>query len=197
VQNFLLIGETVAEILRFFDFFFKMATVRHLRFVMCTFGPPTTTIWWYLFSWNRCIVVSTICRCWYFDVDIVWLEKENAYSGPKMVFGYFTSKMGSSHIAPPKSTSLCRSTSYNIQLVKIGLPVVAQLNLLPHPRNPMLLMGKHSPKVFLSVWASASPWFLGSTRLSIPNGLAVLHSSRHSVRLIKSVTTSAVKTWSS
>ena len=196
MQNFLLIGETVAEILRFFDFFSKWRPSAILDLLCARLDHPRR-LFGGIYLVGIDVVVSTICKCWYFDVDIVWLEKENAYSGPKMVFGYFTPKMGSTHIAPPKSTSLCRSTSYNIQLVKIGLPVVAQLNLLPHPRNPMLLMGKHSPKVFLSVWASASPWFLGSTRLSIPNGSAVLHSSRHSVRLIKSVTTSAVKTWSS
>jgi len=44
VQNFLLIGQTVGEISRFFDFSFKMAAVRHLGFVMWTFGPPTASI---------------------------------------------------------------------------------------------------------------------------------------------------------
>jgi len=39
VPNFAAIGETVAEIRRFFDFS-KMAAVRHLGFVMRVFGPP-------------------------------------------------------------------------------------------------------------------------------------------------------------
>jgi len=37
IQNFVAIGETVPGILRFFDLF-KMATVRHLVFVIRVFG---------------------------------------------------------------------------------------------------------------------------------------------------------------
>jgi len=36
LPNFMVIGQTVAEIWRFLDFS-KMAAVRHLGFVMCTF----------------------------------------------------------------------------------------------------------------------------------------------------------------
>ena len=59
VQNFVLISQTVAEIRRFLDLK-KMTAVRHLGFVMCMFGPPTTSIWWYLkFGWNRCSSFDT------------------------------------------------------------------------------------------------------------------------------------------
>ena len=47
VPNFAAIGQTVAEIWRFFDFY-KMAAVRHLVFVMRMFGPHTKGIWWSL-----------------------------------------------------------------------------------------------------------------------------------------------------
>jgi len=48
MQNSVAIGETVAEIWQFFYFFFKMAALPHLRFVVCMFGPPTKSIWWCL-----------------------------------------------------------------------------------------------------------------------------------------------------
>ena len=45
VPNFIKIGQSVAKILRFFDFF-KMAAVRHLGFVWGIFGPlPTVSTW--------------------------------------------------------------------------------------------------------------------------------------------------------
>jgi len=43
VCNFVAIGQTVAEIWRFFDFS-KIAVVRYLRFVMRVFGPHTNGI---------------------------------------------------------------------------------------------------------------------------------------------------------
>ena len=47
VPNFVTIGQTVADIWRFFDFS-KMAAVHHLGFVMSMFRPPTKGIWWSL-----------------------------------------------------------------------------------------------------------------------------------------------------
>jgi len=47
VPNFVEIGQTAAEIWRFFDFS-KMAAVRHLGFMMRVFGIPTKGIWWSL-----------------------------------------------------------------------------------------------------------------------------------------------------
>jgi len=47
VQNFVAIGQTVSEIWRFFDIF-KLATVRHLGFVMSMFRQPTKSICWSL-----------------------------------------------------------------------------------------------------------------------------------------------------
>jgi len=44
MQNFVLIGETVAEIWRFF-YFFNLAVVLHLGFVMRMFGPSMTSVW--------------------------------------------------------------------------------------------------------------------------------------------------------
>ena len=44
LPNFLAIGQTVAEIWRFFDFS-KMAAVRYLEFMMRMFRPPTKDIW--------------------------------------------------------------------------------------------------------------------------------------------------------
>jgi len=51
--NLASIGQTIAEIWRFFDFS-KMAAVRHLGFVMSVFGPPTKGIWWSL----------SLCKIW-------------------------------------------------------------------------------------------------------------------------------------
>ena len=57
MPNFVAIGQTVAEIRRFFDFS-KMAAVRHLGFVMRMFGPPTKAFGGIYhcvkFGWNRC-----------------------------------------------------------------------------------------------------------------------------------------------
>jgi len=39
-------------------------------------------------------------------------------------FGMIIPTMGRSHIAKPKGIFLCRSTSYNVEIVKIGPPVL-------------------------------------------------------------------------
>jgi len=46
MPNFVEIGQSVAEISHFW--FFKMAAVRHLGFVVRVFGPHTKSIWWSL-----------------------------------------------------------------------------------------------------------------------------------------------------
>ena len=51
VPNFVAIGQTVPEIWRFFDFS-KMASVRHLGFVMFVYGQPTNGIRWSLTLFN-------------------------------------------------------------------------------------------------------------------------------------------------
>jgi len=48
VPNFIEIGQTFAEIWRVAGFFFKMAAVRHLGFVVRLQEPPTMTTWWSL-----------------------------------------------------------------------------------------------------------------------------------------------------
>ena len=63
MQNLVLVGQTIAETLRFFDLFFKMASVRHIGFAMCMFEPPTTTIWCYhcaKFGWNRLLSFNSM-----------------------------------------------------------------------------------------------------------------------------------------
>ena len=55
VPNFVKIGQLVAKILRFFEFF-KMAAVRHLGFVRGIFGPPTVR----KFIW----VSPSLCKIW-------------------------------------------------------------------------------------------------------------------------------------
>jgi len=78
---FVAIGETVAEIWRFFDLS-NMAAVCHLGFVMRTFGPPTKAIWWSL----------SLCKMWlesiqsfryYASFNILRVKLENAYSRPQ------------------------------------------------------------------------------------------------------------------
>ena len=85
--------------------------------------------------------------------------------------------MGSSLIAIPKSTSLHRNKSYDIQIVKIGPTIFAQLTLLANPQNPMLCNGQYTGlKVPLPMAASAplsNTWFSGSTWLSIPIGILI------------------------
>jgi len=65
------IGQTVADKRRFFDFL-EMAAVRHFKFVMHVFEPPTKRIWCLLnccaeFGWNwlcsfEDMLVSTLCE---------------------------------------------------------------------------------------------------------------------------------------
>lgn len=42
--NLVPIGQAVAEIWRFFDFFYKMAVIRHLGIVIRVFGAPTKSL---------------------------------------------------------------------------------------------------------------------------------------------------------
>ena len=53
MPNFVKIGQSAAEIWRFFDFS-KMAAVRHLGFVMHVSGPPMKGLWWSL----------SLCKTW-------------------------------------------------------------------------------------------------------------------------------------
>ena len=48
MPNLVEIGQTAAEIWRFFGFFQDGGHGRHLGFVMRVFGPPTKGIWWSL-----------------------------------------------------------------------------------------------------------------------------------------------------
>jgi len=70
MPNLVQIGQTVAEIWRFFDFS-NMAAVRRLAFVMRVFRPPTKSTWWFYrsakFRWNgHCSLedmrVSILCQ---------------------------------------------------------------------------------------------------------------------------------------
>jgi len=54
MPTFMAIGQTIAEIWRFFDFFSNMAAVRHLGFVVRLLGPSTKGIWWSL----------SLCQIW-------------------------------------------------------------------------------------------------------------------------------------
>jgi len=54
VQSFVLIGQVIADIWQFFNFF-QMAALHHLGFVMCMFGALMTSIWWYL----------SLCKMWF------------------------------------------------------------------------------------------------------------------------------------
>ena len=66
VQNFVFVGQTVAEMWRFFVFF-KIAAVRHLRFVMCIFGPPYDKYLVAFITVQSLVgidaVLSIICKC--------------------------------------------------------------------------------------------------------------------------------------
>jgi len=55
---FVVIGQTVTEMWKFFDFS-KMAAVRHVGFVMCVFGLSTKGIWWSL----------SLCNIW---LESIW-----------------------------------------------------------------------------------------------------------------------------
>jgi len=58
---------------------------------------------------------------------------------------------------PPKGNSLCKNTSYDIQIVKFGPTIFAQLTLLSNPENPVLsvLFNRlDTPKVPIPVAAS-------------------------------------------
>jgi len=84
VPNFVAIGQTVAETLRFFDFS-KTAAVRHLGFVMHIFRPPTKGIWWSL-SLCKIWLESLQKFRWYASFNILQVRLENAYSRPPIFF---------------------------------------------------------------------------------------------------------------
>jgi len=48
VQNFTAICQTVTKISQLFDFFFKMAAVGHLGFVVWVFAALINSIWWFI-----------------------------------------------------------------------------------------------------------------------------------------------------
>ena len=94
-------------------------------------------------------VVSITCKCWYLSC-LAW----KCLFTPKLLFWkILPHKCRAVTSRLPKVTCLCKITSYNIQIVKIGPPVFAQLiSFLPNPRNPMLCNGLETPlKVPVSV----------------------------------------------
>ena len=65
-----------------FQFFFKMAAVRHLGFVMCVFGPQTKGIWW---SLSLCkIWLEVLIMCVFFDFSS--LAGKRLFTPPKLGF---------------------------------------------------------------------------------------------------------------
>jgi len=73
VQNFMAIGQTVPEIWWFFGIF-KMATVRHLGFIMSMFGQHTEYVVVFIIVQNFVgidAVVSIICKYWYL-ASLAW-----------------------------------------------------------------------------------------------------------------------------
>jgi len=114
LQNCVPVGQTVAfpEILGFFDIF-KMATDRHLGYVMSVFGQPTESARLYLctkFRCNRCRSVD--------DVQVL-IFSEFGLKAPihatKWKIGDYTRKWEAALIR-------CRNTSL---IVKIGPTVFA------------------------------------------------------------------------
>ena len=70
------IDQAVAEIWQFFNFFFKMAAIRYLGFVIRVFGPPTRSICTPLchcakFGRTRC---SSFDKMWRFGVAVTALS---------------------------------------------------------------------------------------------------------------------------
>jgi len=86
VQNFVAVGQTIAEIWRFFDFL-KMAAVRHLGFVMRVFGPPITEGIWWSFSLSK-IWLESIQYFWYYASfnNFFNLGLKTPIHAPKIVF---------------------------------------------------------------------------------------------------------------
>ena len=59
MPNFVTIDQSVAEILRFFEFF-KMAAVRHLGFVWGIFGPPAVSIWGVSITLQNLVMIDAV-----------------------------------------------------------------------------------------------------------------------------------------
>ena len=138
-----------------FRFFFWMAGVRHLGFVVCMFGPPTTSIWWYL----------SMCK--------IWLESMQ-YSFNNMqvlIFNVFGLKMpihtpnrssfflGGGDLPPPWGAVTSRPPpqkrhllvqKYVIRCIDCWdwfIRFFAHLSLLPNlPKSYVLQLARHSPK---------------------------------------------------
>jgi len=96
-----------------FRYFPKMATVRHLGFVLRVWGPPMKAFGGLYhgakFGWNRCSSFDNM----HFSILRVWLE--NAYSGPKIVFWGLTFWI-QSHVNKSQKAHLCanpRRLSYH------------------------------------------------------------------------------------
>jgi len=84
---------------------------------------------------------------------------------------------GRSHIATAKGTFLCRILSYEVQMVKTGPLIFAQLILLPIPGNLMFCSGLDNavkyPFPSCRLHAHLTQWFVGSTQLSIPSSISI------------------------
>jgi len=80
-------------------------------------------------------------------------------------------------IATAKGTFLCRILSYEVQMVKTGPLIFAQLILLPIPGNLMFCSGLDNavkyPFPLCRLHAHLTQWFVGSTQLSSPNSISI------------------------
>jgi len=112
VPNFMVIGQTVAEIRRFF-YFSKMMAVRHLGFVMRMFGPPRRAFGGLYcsarFGWNRC---SSFDNMHVFSFHEFGLK--TPIHVPKLEFGGFDPLNGEPYQQNPKRPIL-RHLSHHAQ----------------------------------------------------------------------------------
>jgi len=138
-----------------------MAAVRHLGFVVCMFGPPTTSIWWYL----------SMCKIWLesmqYSFDNMQVMIFNVF-GLKMPIhtrsrsfflggGFNPPPMGSSHIATTQKAPPCAKVCHTMyRLLRLVHPFLLISVFYPISQNPMFCNWLDTP-LKVPLGASAPP----------------------------------------
>ena len=147
VQNFLLIGQTIANIQRFFSFFSKWwpSTILELLCLCIDIHKEYLVVFITVQNLVRIDTVVLIrCKCWYLT-SLAW---KCLFMPDTRLLGDLTPKWGAVTSRTPEGISLCRNTSLDIQTAKIGPSVFAQLTILSNTQNPMLFNGPNTPQNF-------------------------------------------------
>jgi len=166
------IGQTITEISRFFNFQHGGRPPSWICYVHVWTTPDEYLVVFITVQNLAGInaVVLIICKRWY-SLCLAW----KCPFTPQMEFFWriLSPKWGAVISRPPKGTCLCRSTSYDIQIVMFSPPVfeglTAQHPYILHWAAPF--PPQNCPS--MGIWTPSNTWFLGPICAHNPNGISV------------------------